>query len=66
MAVVYLPPLQLVFKTSGLTLEELIVALALPWVVLVAVEIEKWLVRRGLIYRGRPQVQGQCARRTSA
>jgi len=51
MAVVYLEPLQLVFKTGDLSGEELAVALGLPWVVLVAVEIEKWLARRGLIYR---------------
>ena len=51
MVVVYVEPLQAVFKTSGLTFEELLVVLGLPWVVLIAVEIEKWLVRRGLIYR---------------
>jgi Ca2+-transporting ATPase len=52
MAVVYLEPLQPIFKTTGLTVEELAVCLGLPWVVFVAVETEKWLVRRGLIYRG--------------
>jgi len=51
LAVVYLDPLQSVFKTSGLSRDELLVVLGLPWVVLVAVEIEKWLFRRGLIYR---------------
>jgi Ca2+-transporting ATPase len=57
LAVVYLGPLQIVFKTTGLTTEELLVALGLPWVVLVAIEIEKWLYRRGLIYQdaGRPR-----------
>ena len=54
MAAVYFDPLQVVFKTSDLSLEELLVALSLPWVVLVAVEIEKWLVRRGLIYTKGP------------
>ena len=34
-----------------LTLEELLLCLSLPWVVLVAVETEKWLIRRGLIYQ---------------
>lgn len=52
MAVVYLGPLQAIFHTSGLTLAELLVSLSLPWVVLVAVEIEKWLFRRGIIYHG--------------
>jgi len=51
MAVVYLPPLQAIFHTSGLTSDELLVSLGLPSVVLVAVEIEKWLFRRGIIYR---------------
>lgn len=49
-AIIYLPPLQAVFKTTGLTFEELIVVITVPWVVFIAVEIEKWLVRRGLIY----------------
>lgn len=51
LAVAYAPPLQAVFRTTGLTGEELVVALSLPWVVLVAVEAEKWLARRGWIYR---------------
>jgi Ca2+-transporting ATPase len=50
LAVIFLEPLQLVFKTSGLNPTEMTVALGLPWVVLVAVEIEKLLVRRGLTY----------------
>jgi len=53
LAVVFLDPLQAVFKTSGLSGDELLVVLGLPWVVLVAVEIEKLLFRRGLIYRAR-------------
>jgi P-type Ca2+ transporter type 2C len=58
LAVVYLDPLQVIFRTGDLTSKELLVVLGLPWVVLVAVEIEKWLVRRGLIYRSavRPPV----------
>jgi Ca2+-transporting ATPase len=51
LAVIYLEPLQPIFKTTGLTVEELAVCLGLPWVVLVAVEAEKWLARRGFIYR---------------
>lgn len=49
-AIVYWPPAQAIFKTTGLSLEELMVALVLPWVVLVACEFEKWLARRGIIY----------------
>jgi len=37
------------------------VALSLPWVVLVAVEIEKFLFRRGLIYQGSGRRQHQVA-----
>lgn len=51
MAVIYLDPLQAIFHTTDLTVEELLVSLGLPWVVVVAVEIEKWLFRRGIIYR---------------
>jgi Ca2+-transporting ATPase len=51
MIVVYIEPLQTVFKTSALTAEELPVVLGLPWLILMGVEIEKLLFRRGLIYR---------------
>ena len=57
-AIIYLPPFQLVFKTTGLTNDELLLVVTLPWVVFVAVEVEKWLVRRGLIYRQGDSVQG--------
>ncbi len=50
LAVIYVPFLNAVLKTTPLTLEELVVCLTLPWVVLVAVETEKWLVRRAWIY----------------
>ena len=52
LAVIYLEPLQAIFNTSPLTAAELIVCLGLPWIVMIAVEIEKWLVRKGAIYRG--------------
>ena len=51
LAVVYLPVFHGVFRTSPLTPAELGVCLGLPVVVLVAVEIEKYLVRRGMLYR---------------
>lgn len=49
LSVIYLPGLQTIFHTTALPPTELAVCFALPMVVLVAVEIEKWLVRhRGL------------------
>jgi len=51
MAVLYVPFLQPFFKTEALSLEELMFCLLLSSVVFLAVEIEKWLRRRGLIYR---------------
>ena len=51
MAVVYLEPLQAIFNTSDLTPTELALSLGLPCIVLAAVETEKWLARRGVIYR---------------
>jgi Ca2+-transporting ATPase len=51
MAVLYLPVLQPIFKTEALSLDELLLCLALSSVVFIAVEIEKWLRRRDWIYR---------------
>ena len=39
------------FKTTALTVQELLVVITLPWIVFFAVELEKLLVRRGMIYR---------------
>jgi Ca2+-transporting ATPase len=50
MAVIYLPALNDIFYTQPLPLFDLVVCLALSSLVLFAVEIEKWLVRRGVIY----------------
>jgi P-type Ca2+ transporter type 2C len=50
MATIYIPALNPIFKTEALSLEELMLCLALSSVVFFAVEIEKWLVRRGLLY----------------
>jgi Ca2+-transporting ATPase len=50
MAVIYVPTLNGIFHTQPLPLADLAVCLALSSLVLVAVEIEKWLVRRGYIY----------------
>jgi Ca2+-transporting ATPase len=51
LAVIYTPALNGVFHTLPLPLYDLLVCLLLASLVLVAVEAEKWLVRRGLIYR---------------
>jgi Ca2+-transporting ATPase len=50
LAVIYLPALNEVFHTRPLPLPDLGICLALSSLVLVAVEIEKFLVRRGLLY----------------
>ena len=49
--VIYLPAFNGIFHTQPLPLFDLIVCLLLSSLVLVAVEIEKWLVRRRLIYQ---------------
>ena len=56
LAVIYVPWLNLIFKTAPLSLGELAFCLAMSAVVLVSVEIEKWMIRRGWIYRtGNPK-----------
>jgi len=51
LAVLYVPFLNPIFKTAPLSLGELIFCLALSVVVLIAVEIEKALARRGWLYQ---------------
>ena len=51
MATIYVPALHPVFKTEALDPGELVVCLVVSGVVLLAVEIEKLLVRQGWIYR---------------
>ncbi|HEY8887402.1 MAG TPA: cation-transporting P-type ATPase, partial [Gallionella sp.] len=51
MATIYVPALHPIFKTEALDVEELAVCLVTSCVVLLAVEFEKWLVRRGWLYR---------------
>ena len=53
LAVIYWPPAQHLFNTAPLTGPELAVCLLLPLFVLAGVEVEKLLVRRGMIYRSR-------------
>jgi Ca2+-transporting ATPase len=50
LAVIYSPVLNPIFKTQSLPLFDLAVCFAVSSLVLVAVEAEKALVRRGLIY----------------
>ncbi len=50
LALIYLPALNAIFHTQPLTPAELGFCLAISSVVFVAVEIEKWLVRRGVLY----------------
>ncbi|QJD29001.1 cation-translocating P-type ATPase [Methylococcus geothermalis] len=51
MAVLYIPSLQPIFKTEALEPHELAVCLVLSSVVFWAVELEKWMRRRGWIYK---------------
>ena len=53
MATIFVPALNPIFKTTALSLQELVQCLALSSVVFFAVEIEKWLVRRGWLYRAK-------------
>ncbi|HQS57408.1 MAG: calcium-translocating P-type ATPase, PMCA-type [Gallionellales bacterium 35-53-114] len=51
MATIYVPFLQPIFKTEALSMDELLLCIALSAVVFFAVEIEKLLVRRGVLYQ---------------
>ena len=57
LAVIYIPALNPIFKTAPLSAQELVIALALPALVLVAVELEKVAIRRGWLYPERPGEQ---------
>ena len=51
LAVIYVPIFNPIFKTLPLPLEDLLVCFALGAIVFVAIETEKWLVRRTLSRR---------------
>jgi Ca2+-transporting ATPase len=53
--VLYVPALQPIFKTEALSRDELLFCLALSSIVFLVVEIEKWMRRRGWIYRNGSQ-----------
>jgi Ca2+-transporting ATPase len=50
MAALYAPPLTRVFRTAALSARELAACFAIASLVFVAVEIEKWMIRRGWLY----------------
>ena len=54
LATIYHPGAAAIFRTQPLDAGELVLCLLLSAVVCVAVEGEKWLVRRGRLYRGPP------------
>ena len=56
MATIYVPALNPIFKTEPLAPAELALCLAASTIVFFAVEVEKWCVRRGWIYRERAAV----------
>ena len=56
MATLYVPFLQPIFKTEALSAAELALCIVLSSVVFFAVEIEKWLMRRGALYRNGGQL----------
>jgi len=53
LVVVYVPAMNDIMKTQPLEAVELAICVLLPSIVLLAVEVEKWLVRKNLLYRGR-------------
>ncbi|MHB1142725.1 MAG: calcium-translocating P-type ATPase, PMCA-type [Sulfuricaulis sp.] len=50
MATIYVPWLNPIFKTEALTFDEIVFCLAMSSLVFIGVEIEKWMVRRGVLY----------------
>ncbi len=51
MGLVYIPVMNTIFHTQPLPAFDLLVCLLVSSLVLVAVEFEKWLIRRGVIYK---------------
>ena len=51
MATIYVPALNAIFKTQPLSLNELLICFALSSIIFIAVEIEKLLIRHGLLYQ---------------
>jgi Ca2+-transporting ATPase len=57
LAVLYVPWLQPIFRTAALGPGELAACVLVASVTLVAVEVEKWLVRRGALYAAKPRLR---------
>jgi Ca2+-transporting ATPase len=57
MATIYVPALNTIFKTQPLSLNELLICFALSSVIFIAVETEKLLMRKGLLYHTQNQVR---------
>lgn len=53
LAIIYVPTLQAIFQTQALSMAELGMSLLLSGIVVVAAEIEKWLIRRQKVEGGR-------------
>ena len=53
LAVIYTPALQPIFKTESLSAPDLAFCFLMAGIIFVAVEIEKWLTRRSIIYRSK-------------
>lgn len=51
MATIYVPALNTIFKTEPLDMGELLLCIGISCVIFISVEIEKWLIRRGWLYR---------------
>jgi Ca2+-transporting ATPase len=51
LAVIYVPALNTLFNTAPLPAADLAFCIAASSVVAILVEVEKWLTRRGLLYR---------------
>jgi len=60
-AVIYVPVLNQVLKTQPLTGSELAFCILLPATVFAAIEIEKWLARRGVLYPQRAAARAAAA-----
>jgi Ca2+-transporting ATPase len=50
LATLYVPALRSVFRTTALSLVELLACVGIASLVFVAVELEKWMIRRGWLY----------------
>jgi len=56
MATLYVPALRVFFRTAALTAGELFACVGMSSIVFLAVEAEKWMSRRGIVYRGASRI----------